>query len=186
MVVVGNDAGNTTRDFLGVVNVKELVGSMSIALRTKHTSDDELSLWELLAQHAHEGDTSSFGNKVYRFFVESCGSLLHTFLQPLAEGRGVPSRPVLLRSEAHMSTMGRGTFEDFFEVIDGRRSVDARWNSHTQFYAGVCSNNVSCIFQGRDSIHSSHGDCWLPGTTCNEFGDLIGGKIRNRNTMNGN
>ena len=55
-IVLGDDLRHAGRDFFSCLDVKELVRSMRIRLRTEHTRDEKLCLGELGAEHPHEGD----------------------------------------------------------------------------------------------------------------------------------
>lgn len=78
---LGDYVGKTAGKFLHVVDVEELVGSVSVGIRPKNSSDEELAAWPKILQQSHERNRSSFSHTQQFVAVEQLRSFIHCFLE---------------------------------------------------------------------------------------------------------
>ena len=138
---------------------------MSIAVRTKETSDDELTFGELGSHDIHEGDAAAF-RVIKSRFVED---LLSSFLDNLLKvGLEVRTKPALATPDHVDFKLGivrnDGLLEQFSEGFLGLVTGHVGRESKTEFSLGVGPEHVSTVLNTGDAVHADSSQLGSPGS----------------------
>src|SRR5260370_19765049 len=127
-------AAEMVRDHLGYAAresfrrwyIEELVGAVRIGMRTEHAGDQELSLGEALAQHAHERDGAAEAGVGGRLPEIVRPGFKEGALEPGREFGSIPSGGPPIRLEADFCAVGRIPFQYALKFFLGGPGIAGR------------------------------------------------------------
>ena len=155
IVVVVDDLGDAAVELLGELEIDELVGSMSVGLRAKNTSDAELRVREELSKHTNERDGTTLTVVTGGLSKVSFRGSLERVSSPVRESRSVPAGTGLIAVERDLGSIRRVLLEDLLESGSTSGGVDSRRDTDGQLDGSVRTQDVTSVVQIRDTFNSN-------------------------------
>mmetsp|Transcript_28676 Transcript_28676/g.56339 ORF Transcript_28676/g.56339 Transcript_28676/m.56339 type:complete len:276 (-) Transcript_28676:610-1437(-) len=144
------------------VDVKELIGAVSVRFRTKNTRDHKLSPRELFPQHPHERDRAPLSPQQSAFAESPLRSPLNSFFQPRGQLRRFPTRPHPVQRARHLGVVGRVSFHYFHQLFAYFLWVDCRRQAERQGQGCVWTKHITCNTAIRHPADAGVGQSWVP------------------------
>jgi len=172
-VMVSHDARHARSDLRAEVHGEELIRAVSIRFRTEDSSDDELSLRELLTKHAHERDRTALSHEISGLLEEEIGRLVHGVLNPLSQGGGFPAGGDFEDVASDLSAIRDVRFTNPLQGSLGGRGIEGWGKTHRQSNRRVSTKHVTGLRSVRNSIDSGDGERRHPRAVDQKLIDIV-------------